>query len=43
MDESSIQFKIDEYDERDSKVDSNIIEFKESIKKTIKLIKEKSR
>lgn len=43
MDGNSIQFKIDEYDERDSNLDSEIISFKEFIKETIKLIKEKSR
>ena len=41
-DGSSTQFKIDEYDQRDLKVDSDILYFKDRIKKTIKLIKEKT-
>ncbi|MEM5541056.1 hypothetical protein [Olleya sp. AS48] len=34
----SIEFKIDEYDVRDSNINSEILTFKEQIKETIKLI-----
>ena len=37
-DGKSIEFKIDEYDVRDSNVDSEILTFKEQIKETIMLI-----
>lgn len=39
---TSIEFKIDEYDDRDLQIENEILTFKDEIKNTIKLIEAKS-
>lgn len=42
IDGTSAEFKIDEYDDRDLRIDNDILIFKNEIKNTIKLIETKS-